>query len=64
MQFKQLIDDITIGLSFSRKFASIENIKRKCNLIVDLSKFTSNKKIFSKTVNFVHELIILSINNK
>ena len=36
----------------------MEDIKRKYNLIVDLSKFTSNKKkIFSKvTTNFVTKL--------
>ena len=29
-------------------FASMENIKKKYNPMVDLSKFTSNKKILSK----------------
>ena len=28
----------------------MEDIKRKCNPIMDLSKFTSNKKILSKVV--------------
>ena len=32
----------------------MKDIKEKCNPIVDLSKFTSNKKILSKaTTNFV-----------
>ena len=32
----------------------MEDIRRKCNLTEDLSKFTSNKKILSKaTTNFV-----------
>ena len=28
----------------------MENIRRKCNLMVDLSKFTSNKKILNEVV--------------
>ena len=31
MQFKQLIDSIVIDLGSSRDFASIDDIKRKCN---------------------------------
>ena len=31
-------------------FASIENIRSKCNSMVDLSKFKSNKKILSEFV--------------
>ena len=45
-----MIDDKTIKayyLWFSRNFGSMEDIKRKYNLMVDLSKFTSNKKILS-----------------
>ena len=35
----------------------MKDIRRKCNLIVDLSKFTFNKKILSKaTINFVAKL--------
>ena len=30
----------------------MEDIRRRCNLIVDLSKFTSNKKILSKVIAF------------
>ena len=37
-------------LKFSRNFVSIEDIRRRCNSMVDLSKFTSNKKIMSKAV--------------
>ena len=50
LQFKKFIDDIAINLYFSWNFASMENIKRIYNLIVDLSKFTSNKNILSKFV--------------
>ena len=51
MQFKQFIDDdIAIDFEFSRNFASMKDIERKCNPMVDLSKFTCNKKILSKVV--------------
>ena len=39
-----MIDDIAIDLWSSWNFASMKNIRKKCNPIVDLSKFTSNKK--------------------
>ena len=29
----------------------MEDLKRKCNPIIDLSKFTTNKKILSKVVD-------------
>ena len=35
LQFKQLIDDIAIDFLFSGNFASIEDIRRKYNLVVD-----------------------------
>ena len=50
MQFKQFIDDTIIDLQFSRNFASIKDIRRKCNLMVDLLEFTSNKKILSNVI--------------
>ena len=43
-----MIDNIAIDIWFLGNFASMDNIRRKCNLIVDLSKFTSNKKILNK----------------
>ena len=42
LQFKQFIDDIAIDLEFSKTFATINDIRRKYNPIVNLSKFTSN----------------------
>ena len=39
-----MIDDIPIDLWSYWNFASIEDIKRKCNIMVDLSKFTPKKK--------------------
>ena len=50
LKFKYLIDDMTIDLWSFGNFASIEDIKRNCNPMVDLSKFISNKKIFSEIV--------------
>ena len=45
-----MIDDVTIDIWSSENFASMENIRRKCNPMVDLSKFTSNKKILNEVV--------------
>ena len=50
LKFKYLIDDITIDFWSSRNFTSIEDLRRKCNPMVDLSKFISNKKILSEVV--------------
>ena len=44
LKFKHLIDDITIDFLFLRNFASMDDMRSKYNLIVDLSKFRSNKK--------------------
>ena len=50
LQFKQLIDNIVIDLWISKNFVSTKDIRKKCNLIIDLSKFIFNKKILSKVV--------------
>ena len=50
LKFKQFIDKITIDLWFFRNFTSMEDIRRRYNQMVDLSKFTSNKRILSKVV--------------
>ena len=39
MQFTQFIDDITTDFYFSINFANMKNIRRKCNPMIDLSKF-------------------------
>ena len=44
MKFIYLIDTIVIDFLSSWDFISIDDIIKKCNLIVDLLKFTSNKK--------------------
>ena len=41
-KFKHWIDNIVIYLWFYWYFEAIEDIKRKCNLTVDMSKFTFN----------------------
>ena len=50
LQLKQFINDIAIVLYFSRNVTSMENIRKRYNSMVDLSKFTSNKKILNKIV--------------
>ena len=46
-----MIDYIIIDLQSFEKFASKEDIrKKKCNPMVDLSKFTSNKNILRRVV--------------
>ena len=54
-----MIDNIVIDFWSSKNFANIENMKRKYNPNVDISKFASNKKILSGVVGlgFVWEFI-------
>ena len=49
---------IAIDLHFSRNLVSIEYIKRRSNPMVDLWKFTSNKKIPILYLNFVQKINI------
>ena len=49
LQFKQFLVNIAIVFN-SRNFTNIGDIKRKCNPMVDLSKFISDKKILGKVV--------------
>ena len=49
-KFKYLVDNMIIDLWFFGNFLSIENIKRKCNLTVEFSKCTSNKKKLSEVI--------------
>ena len=47
-----LIDDIVINLWFFENFANMEDIKKKkSDLMVNLSKFTSNKRILNEVVD-------------
>ena len=50
LQFKQLVDSITINFWSSENFASMKDIRKKFNPMVNLSKFTTNKKILSKII--------------
>ena len=50
LKCKYFIDNITINLWFFGNFASKEDMKRKCNPMMDLLKFLSNKKILSGVV--------------
>ena len=62
MKFKHLINEITIDLYSFGNFVSIEDIRRMCNPVVDLSKFVSNKKILNKVVvigNFVFSYFVI-----
>ena len=53
-----MIDDTVIDFLFSWNFAIIENIRRKCNPIVNLSKFTPNNKILSEVITLVYKTTI------
>ena len=61
LKFKHLIDDMTIDFWSSINFANMKDTRRKYNSIVDLSKFTSNKKILGRVValSYIHEWIYL-----
>ena len=39
----------------------MEDIRKKCNPMMDLSNFTSNKKILSKVVALGYNHIVLSV---
>ena len=62
LQFKQLVDSIIINFWFSENFASMEDIIRKYNLMVSLSKIKSNKKILSEVVAKLCPMCVKNIN--
>ena len=57
LKFKYLIDDITIDIWSSWKFACMNNIIRTCNLTIIFSKFTYNKTIKEKFGRFFSKLV-------
>ena len=57
LKLKYLIDNIAIDLWSSRNFATMEDVKRKYNQMVDLLKFTSNKKNKEEFVVIAYKLI-------
>lgn len=50
MKFKLLIDKVSTYLWSTKNFTSINDIKKKCNLIIDLSKFIFYKNILNANV--------------
>ena len=50
MKFEYLFDDITIHIWSLENFVSVEDIVRKCNPILNLLKFISNKIILSEVI--------------
>ena len=50
LKFKHLIDNISIHFLSFWEFCKYERLKKIYNLTVNLSKFTSNKKILSEIV--------------
>ena len=48
-----MIDGIAIDLWSSKTFVSINDVRRKCNSMINLSKFTLKKKEKKKILNKV-----------
>ena len=63
MKFKHLIDELTIDLCSFRNFINMEDIRRKCNPIVDLSIFIYDKNILNKVVIIGNFVLFLFCNN-
>ena len=70
LKFKHLIKDMTIDLWFSEKFANIKDIKKKCYSMMNLLKFTYNKKelnynqICNKILSILNYLCKLNVASK
>ena len=56
MKFKNLIDDIVIIFNFLEILQALKYIIRKSNVIVNLSKFTINKKLNKEFERFLFKL--------
>ena len=62
-----MIDNIAIDLWSSWNFASMEDIRKKCNSMIELSKFTFNKiyiYILSGVVTLVYNQVCCQILSK
>ena len=57
-----MIDDIAIDLWFLEILQVWSDIRRKCNPMVNLSKFTSNKKILSWVIALVYNQVCQKFN--
>ena len=60
LKFKYLINDIPIDFCSFGNFASLKDIRRKCNRMMNLSKFTSNKKILSGVITIVYNQVTMA----
>ena len=52
-----MINVIVIDFWFSWNFASMKNVNKKCNLMVDLSKFTFNKNILNEVAALFRKIL-------
>ena len=52
-----MVDNIAIDLWFYENSISMKDMRRKCNSMIDLSKFTSNKKIWSGVVVLIYNQV-------
>ena len=59
-----MIDELTIDFFIYRNFINMEDIRRKCNLIVDLLKFISNKNILNRVVIIGNCILFLFCDNE
>ena len=59
-----MIDELTIDFFIYRNFINMEDIRRKCNLIVDLLKFISNKNILNRVVIIDNFVLFLFCDNE
>ena len=59
MNFKNLFDDIVLDFLLFWNFASIENIRRKCNLTVNCQNSHPIKKIVSDVILLKVTLCVL-----
>ena len=63
-KFINLIDNIPIDIWSFLNFANMEDIRRKCNQMVNLSQFTSNIYILSGVVVIVYNQVYCQILSK
>ena len=61
MKFNHFIGPTVTDIWYFENFANMEDIERKCNPIVDLWKFTFNKKILSRIVATIYNQVCSQI---
>ena len=57
LKFKDLSDDIAIDIWSFWKFLSMDDLRKKYNSMVNLPKFTSNKKRLSGVVVLIYNQV-------